>query len=204
MELQLWPWRLSLFHVLWVKQLSSWVHALLLQEPLHKMGVTFKRLRQNAVKREEGFRSFGEDSCANWPTSSTWICTCDCTLNHPELQMGSLKHTCSGHSLLGVPKGVQRAAIAISMPTVWNGCWGGSFIKPHSPIPSQTELVNSTPPGLVLFIKPTYMSFVQGQMDFSLGVLNISVIFTFITREDLILELSLPPPPPYKYSLSTH
>lgn len=72
---------------------------------------------------------------------------------------------------------------------------GGSFIKPHSPIPSQTELVNSTPPGLVLFVKPTYMSFVQGEMDFSLGVLNISVIFTFITQEDLILELSLPPHP---------
>lgn len=129
MELQLRPWRLSLFHVLWVKQLSNWVHALLLQEPLHKMGVTFKRLRQNAVKREEGFRSFGEDSRAKWPTSSAWICTCDCTLNHPELQMGSLKHTCSGRSLLGVPKGVQRAAIAISMPTVWNGCWEGPSLS---------------------------------------------------------------------------
>jgi len=63
----------------------------------------------------------------------------------------------------------------------------------HTPVsPHKHEQVNSTLPGLVLCIKPICMSLVQGEMDFSLGVLNISVIFTFITQEDLIPELSLP------------
>lgn len=35
-----------LSNVVWIEQLKIWAHALLLQEPLHKMGVTFREWRQ--------------------------------------------------------------------------------------------------------------------------------------------------------------
>lgn len=120
------------------------------------------------------------------------VCTCDCTLNQPMLwsQPHRSPHRCT--------KG-QRMLLPCHRD--WGGCWGGWVSNPHSPL--TTEQVNSTPPGLVPCIKPNYMSFVQGEMDFSPGDLNISVIFTFITQEDLIPELSPTPPTPYKYTLST-
>lgn len=52
------------------------------------------------------------------------------------------------------------------------------------------------PPGLVPYVKPSYVSFEQGEVVFSPGVSNTSVIFTFITQEDLILELSHSPTHP--------
>ena len=158
------------------------------------MGITFKRLRQSAVKRAEGFRSFGGDSCQVTRQQHMDLYL-RLFLKPPRTIDGVIKT----HTLWSQPPGSpdrcakDRNCYSHAHGLEW--CWGGSFIKPHSTILSRTERVNLTPPGLVLCIKPNYMSCVQGEMDFSLGALNISVIFTFITQEDLIPELSLAPPP---------
>lgn len=194
MELQLRPWRLSLCHVLRVEQLNNRVHALLLEEPLpNKMGAPFKQLSQRA----KGLRSSGGDSGTKWRTRSARSCTCHCTLKHPELQMGSLEHTCFGHSLLGVPASVQRAAIAVSMPAVWNGCWGGPFIKPQSPILSQTWLSSLHKAQLFVFCTGGDGVLTGSFEDFCHFHIHRTRGFNPRTR--------FPPhPAPYKFTLSTH
>lgn len=84
-----------------------------------------------------------------------------------------------------------------------NGCWGGSLIKPHSPTLSQTEQVNSTPPALVLCIKPNYMSFVQGELDFLTGTFEHFCHFHIHHTRGFNHRIHSSPTP-YKYTLSTH
>lgn len=92
----------------------------------------------------------------------------------------------------GSPSRCAKAATPISMPMVW----GGSFIKLHS-----WKAGEFNPTWFSSLPKAKLCVLCAEKMDFSLGVLNISVIITLITWEDLIPELSLPFP--YKHTLST-